>query len=121
MSRFKEILKIGAVSAALGTGVGLWSEIEGNEDARGRVITIDYCKKLHWQGNALVTKAMEDCLEEGVPGGEPLGDKVDTNDPIEYLDSARTHESERSQFNVGRVAVYTVAAPVVVTGWLLVA
>jgi hypothetical protein len=119
MSRVKEYLAIGAASAAIGTGIGYWSEVEGNEDAKGRVITVDTCMRLHKNENNVVTKILEECMEDGVPGGEPLGDKVDVNDPFEFVTSAREHEVERSQFNVGRIAVYTVATPVVVTGYIL--
>lgn len=119
---FKEALAIGAAATAIGTGIGVWSEVEGNEDARGRVITIDTCMKTYHQNENTISQRLEDCLEAGVPGGEMLGDKVDADEPIEFVGSARTHEQDRSNFSVGRIAVYSAAAPVVVAGgvvWVL--
>lgn len=111
MSRIKKIGAIGASVAAIGTGIGLWSEIEGNQDAKGRVITIDTCERVHSSEQKIITKIMEECVEVGVPGGEPLGEKVNTGNPAEFLQSARMHEVDRSHFSVERVAAYTVGAP----------
>jgi hypothetical protein len=56
-----------------------------------------------------------------VPGGEPVKDDVESkgvhaNDRIEFVESLRAFEQKNTEFNVGRVAVYGVAAPFAIAG-----
>jgi hypothetical protein len=108
----KEALAAGLVVGAVGAGVGTIVEASDVNTANGKVLTIDTCREIGYQGLTISSRLLE-CLQHGVPGGTPIKGVFHEGDPIEFVDSSLKHNEERSSFDPVVVAEWAVGAPAV--------
>ncbi len=118
------IIKQGmAVAGALsisGAAIGAWAELDRSDVAKGSVVTIDTCLRAYPHEN-VISKALENCLLDGVPGGNYIGADIETGQPIDFVYSLQTSEQQNSHYDVDRVIVWGAVAPFVVVGGIAVA
>lgn len=116
-SSYKRIAIVGGLSLIAGIRLGIATESNTNEVAAGKAITATTCLEMHTH-ELVVTEEMDDCFDEGVPGGEPIGeDKIDSGFPIEYVESyIAAQENEAESIEIGRLAIWSVV-PIAATAF----
>ncbi len=99
-----------------GAAYGVVVESHTNEVARGKAITAQSCLDVV-PHESTINEALEDCLEDGIPGGQKIGgNHFDVGDPVGYVDAyISTQEAEATSIEAGRVVAWS-AAPILVAG-----
>ncbi len=106
-----EILSTGKKTAialgltfVVGAAYGVVVESHTNEVARGKAITAESCLEVV-PSESTINEALEDCLEDGIPGGQKIGgNHFDVGDPIGYVDAyISAQEAEAASIEPGRV------------------
>jgi len=116
----KEIVAGGLLCMGVGAAAGTWSEVSDDNDARGKLTTITACVQANPGENA-VSKALEKCLSDGVPGGKSVKDSNDNKqihegNPISYVSALRSSLQHDQNFDGLTVLEWTVATPIVAAG-----
>ncbi|HSW75024.1 MAG TPA: hypothetical protein VLG16_04095 [Candidatus Saccharimonadales bacterium] len=78
------VASAGIFAAIIGGGAvtGHFLGSHTSEIARGKVTTVQECVAAVGHQN-IITQALDNCMEKGVPGGDPIGaDKMAVSDPI---------------------------------------
>lgn len=98
-----------AAWGAIGIGTGIAAEQHTNDVSRGRIVTIDTCKKVAPSGEAIGHTLLK-CMEEGAPNGNKIGKQLEEGQPAEFVDGLRASQvNEANTDDWGNVLLYGAA------------
>ena len=112
--RIGRTLGIAALVLTASAATGYVAESHTNEVALGKAKTAEICHDADPKAT-VISKAIDECMEQGVPGGNKVGkDKFHVDEPISFLNAyVETQKHEAAHVEINRVAAWTMGTPVV--------
>ncbi|MDB5163508.1 MAG: hypothetical protein JWS12_125 [Candidatus Saccharibacteria bacterium] len=111
---FAKTVFVTGLTLGIGVGVGITAENHTNEVARGKALTAATCLNTI-PHESIVTKSLDECFEQGVPGGNKISkNKFRPGDPIKFVGAyMEAQRQEAEKIEAARVVAWSVVPDVV--------